>query len=91
MKGVAWDSVGAPQMESAKKAGDLISDVSHTYCKFNTKSKIESVYFVNASSWSYCELFMHIILEFKKASETKNQPTSLLSWHQQSQTSQAIR
>uniref|UniRef100_A0A8C2EK10 Nebulin-related anchoring protein n=1 Tax=Cyprinus carpio TaxID=7962 RepID=A0A8C2EK10_CYPCA len=26
MKGVAWDSVGAPQMESAKKAGDLISD-----------------------------------------------------------------
>ena len=28
MKGVAWDGVGAPQMESAKKAGDLISDVS---------------------------------------------------------------
>ncbi|XP_067100527.1 nebulin-related-anchoring protein [Osmerus mordax] len=26
MKGVAWDGVGAPQMESAKKAGDLISD-----------------------------------------------------------------
>ncbi|KAL0984539.1 hypothetical protein UPYG_G00142950 [Umbra pygmaea] len=26
MKGVAWDSVGAPQMEWAKKAGDLISD-----------------------------------------------------------------
>ncbi|XP_012670070.2 nebulin-related-anchoring protein [Clupea harengus] len=26
MKGVAWDSVGAPQLESAKKAGDLISD-----------------------------------------------------------------
>uniref|UniRef100_A0A8C1IAT4 Nebulin-related anchoring protein n=1 Tax=Cyprinus carpio TaxID=7962 RepID=A0A8C1IAT4_CYPCA len=26
MKGVAWDSVGAPQMESAKKAGELISD-----------------------------------------------------------------
>uniref|UniRef100_A0A8D3C1M3 Nebulin-related anchoring protein n=1 Tax=Scophthalmus maximus TaxID=52904 RepID=A0A8D3C1M3_SCOMX len=28
MKGVAWDGVGAPQLESAKKAGDLISDVS---------------------------------------------------------------
>ncbi|XP_053495008.1 nebulin-related-anchoring protein isoform X1 [Ictalurus furcatus] len=26
MKGVAWDSVGAPQMESARKAGELISD-----------------------------------------------------------------
>uniref|UniRef100_A0A8D3DA17 Nebulin-related anchoring protein n=1 Tax=Scophthalmus maximus TaxID=52904 RepID=A0A8D3DA17_SCOMX len=26
MKGVAWDGVGAPQLESAKKAGDLISD-----------------------------------------------------------------
>ncbi|KAK7122489.1 hypothetical protein R3I94_019565 [Phoxinus phoxinus] len=26
MKGVAWDSAGAPQMESAKKAGELISD-----------------------------------------------------------------
>ncbi|XP_062859117.1 nebulin-related-anchoring protein isoform X2 [Trichomycterus rosablanca] len=26
MKGVAWDSVGAPQFESAKKAGELISD-----------------------------------------------------------------
>ncbi|KAK2884741.1 hypothetical protein Q8A73_021215 [Channa argus] len=26
MKGVAWDGVGAPQMESAKKAGQLISD-----------------------------------------------------------------
>lgn len=27
MKGVAWDGVGAPQLESAKKAGELISDV----------------------------------------------------------------
>ncbi|XP_041818539.1 nebulin-related-anchoring protein isoform X2 [Chelmon rostratus] len=26
MKGVAWDGVGAPQLESAKKAGALISD-----------------------------------------------------------------
>ncbi|XP_074475422.1 nebulin-related-anchoring protein isoform X2 [Sebastes fasciatus] len=26
MKGVAWDGVGAPQMESAKKAGELISN-----------------------------------------------------------------
>uniref|UniRef100_A0A665VGR3 Nebulin-related anchoring protein n=2 Tax=Carangiformes TaxID=1489907 RepID=A0A665VGR3_ECHNA len=26
MKGVAWDGVGAPQLESAKKAGQLISD-----------------------------------------------------------------
>uniref|UniRef100_A0A8C5BHB5 LIM zinc-binding domain-containing protein n=1 Tax=Gadus morhua TaxID=8049 RepID=A0A8C5BHB5_GADMO len=26
MKGVAWDGVGAPQMESAKKAGDLLSE-----------------------------------------------------------------
>ncbi|XP_038136493.1 nebulin-related-anchoring protein isoform X1 [Cyprinodon tularosa] len=26
MKGVAWDGVGAPQLEAAKKAGDLISD-----------------------------------------------------------------
>ncbi|XP_078135987.1 nebulin-related-anchoring protein [Sander vitreus] len=26
MKGVAWDSVGAPQLESAKKAGELISN-----------------------------------------------------------------
>uniref|UniRef100_A0A8C4DM20 Nebulin-related anchoring protein n=1 Tax=Dicentrarchus labrax TaxID=13489 RepID=A0A8C4DM20_DICLA len=26
MKGVAWDGVGAPQLESAKKAGELISD-----------------------------------------------------------------
>ncbi|XP_053367557.1 nebulin-related-anchoring protein [Clarias gariepinus] len=26
MKGVAWDSVGAPQIESARKAGELISD-----------------------------------------------------------------
>ncbi|CAL8281825.1 unnamed protein product [Merluccius merluccius] len=26
MKGVAWDGVGAPQMESAKKAGELLSD-----------------------------------------------------------------
>ncbi|XP_072523449.1 nebulin-related-anchoring protein [Salminus brasiliensis] len=26
MKGVAWDSIGAPQLESAKKAGELISD-----------------------------------------------------------------
>uniref|UniRef100_A0A8C2HNQ7 Nebulin-related anchoring protein n=1 Tax=Cyprinus carpio TaxID=7962 RepID=A0A8C2HNQ7_CYPCA len=40
MKGVAWDSVGAPQLESAKKAGELISDVSHTSCKFNMKSKL---------------------------------------------------
>uniref|UniRef100_A0A672MEM2 SH3 domain-containing protein n=1 Tax=Sinocyclocheilus grahami TaxID=75366 RepID=A0A672MEM2_SINGR len=29
MKGVAWDSVGAPQLESAKKAGELISDVNY--------------------------------------------------------------
>uniref|UniRef100_W5L5P0 Nebulin-related anchoring protein n=1 Tax=Astyanax mexicanus TaxID=7994 RepID=W5L5P0_ASTMX len=29
MKGVAWDSVGAPQLESAKKAGELISDVKY--------------------------------------------------------------
>lgn len=28
MKGVAWDGVGAPQLESAKKAGELISEVS---------------------------------------------------------------
>lgn len=28
MKGVAWDGVGAPQLESAKKAGDLLSEVS---------------------------------------------------------------
>uniref|UniRef100_A0A7N6A8A4 LIM zinc-binding domain-containing protein n=1 Tax=Anabas testudineus TaxID=64144 RepID=A0A7N6A8A4_ANATE len=28
MKGVAWDGVGAPQLESAMKAGELISDVS---------------------------------------------------------------
>lgn len=28
MKGVAWDGVGAPQLEAAKKAGELISDVS---------------------------------------------------------------
>uniref|UniRef100_A0A3Q4HQI1 Nebulin-related anchoring protein n=1 Tax=Neolamprologus brichardi TaxID=32507 RepID=A0A3Q4HQI1_NEOBR len=26
IKGVAWDGVGAPQLESAKKAGELISD-----------------------------------------------------------------
>ncbi|XP_033975789.1 nebulin-related-anchoring protein isoform X1 [Trematomus bernacchii] len=26
MKGVAWDGVGAPQLESAKKAGQLLSD-----------------------------------------------------------------
>ncbi|XP_067431782.1 nebulin-related-anchoring protein isoform X1 [Thunnus thynnus] len=26
MKGVAWDGVGAPQLESAKKAGELISE-----------------------------------------------------------------
>ncbi|KAF7666540.1 hypothetical protein LDENG_00102970 [Lucifuga dentata] len=26
MKGVAWDGVGAPQLESAKKAGELLSD-----------------------------------------------------------------
>ena len=30
MKGVAWDGVGAPQLESAKKAGELISDVSRS-------------------------------------------------------------
>lgn len=28
MKGVAWDGVGTPQLEAAKKAGELISDVS---------------------------------------------------------------
>lgn len=28
MKGVAWDGVGAPQLESAKKATELISEVS---------------------------------------------------------------
>lgn len=28
MKGVAWDGVGAPQLESAKKATKLISEVS---------------------------------------------------------------
>lgn len=28
MKGVAWDGMGAPQMELAKKAGELTSDVS---------------------------------------------------------------
>uniref|UniRef100_A0A8C9WUP2 Nebulin-related anchoring protein n=1 Tax=Sander lucioperca TaxID=283035 RepID=A0A8C9WUP2_SANLU len=28
MKGVAWDGVGAPQLESAKKAGELISNVT---------------------------------------------------------------
>lgn len=27
MKGVAWDGVGAPQLESAKKAGELLSEV----------------------------------------------------------------
>lgn len=31
MKGVAWDGVGTPQLESAKKAGELISEVS-VYC-----------------------------------------------------------
>lgn len=28
MKGVAWDGMGAPQLESAKKATALISEVS---------------------------------------------------------------
>lgn len=28
MKGVAWDGVGAPQLESAKKATELISEVN---------------------------------------------------------------
>jgi len=28
MKGVAWDGVGAPQLESAKKAGEMLSNVS---------------------------------------------------------------
>lgn len=28
MKGAAWDGMGAPQMESAKKATALISEVS---------------------------------------------------------------
>uniref|UniRef100_A0A4W4EJZ7 LIM zinc-binding domain-containing protein n=1 Tax=Electrophorus electricus TaxID=8005 RepID=A0A4W4EJZ7_ELEEL len=32
MKGVAWDTVGAPQLESAKRAGELISDVSTPSC-----------------------------------------------------------
>ncbi|MEQ2254370.1 hypothetical protein ILYODFUR_003085 [Ilyodon furcidens] len=29
MKGVAWDGVGAPQLEAAKKAGELISDTKY--------------------------------------------------------------
>lgn len=37
MKGVAWDSAGAPQMESAKKAGELISDVSCTSIQHEIK------------------------------------------------------
>lgn len=37
MKGVAWDGVGAPQLESAKKAGELISDVSIQYKQCSTK------------------------------------------------------
>lgn len=37
MKGVAWDGVGAPQLESAKKATELISEVStfHFLQKFS--------------------------------------------------------
>lgn len=56
MKGVAWDSAGAPQMESAKKAGELISDVSCT--QFNMKSNYP-IYFLNAISWSFGELITH--------------------------------
>ncbi|KAJ3607970.1 hypothetical protein NHX12_025021 [Muraenolepis orangiensis] len=29
MKGLAWDGVGAPQMESAKKAGEMLSDKNY--------------------------------------------------------------
>lgn len=41
MKGVAWDGVGAPLMESAKKAGDLISDKK--YRQLPDKLKFTSV------------------------------------------------
>ncbi|XP_047673727.1 nebulin-related-anchoring protein isoform X2 [Tachysurus fulvidraco] len=37
MKGVAWDSVGAPQMESARKAGDIISDKKYRQLPGNLK------------------------------------------------------
>lgn len=42
MKGVAWDGVGAPQLESAKKAGELISEVSACgkWCQLAYKSII---------------------------------------------------
>ena len=49
MKGVAWDGVGAPQMESAKKAGDLLSEVrmgesgsgwGHLICVYGGRSRI---------------------------------------------------
>ncbi|KAK3559454.1 hypothetical protein QTP86_013637, partial [Hemibagrus guttatus] len=37
MKGVAWDSVGAPQFESARKAGELISDKKYRQLPGNLK------------------------------------------------------
>ncbi len=39
MKGVAWDGVGAPQLESAKKAGELISEVSNWGKRYWLKCK----------------------------------------------------
>ncbi|GAA6067214.1 nebulin-related-anchoring protein isoform X1 [Tachysurus ichikawai] len=37
MKGVAWDSVGAPQIESARKAGEIISDKKYRQLPGNLK------------------------------------------------------
>lgn len=45
MKGVAWDGVGAPQLESAKKAGELISDVSICAGSIHRNQRLS--YFIN--------------------------------------------
>uniref|UniRef100_A0A3B3U7U4 Nebulin-related anchoring protein n=1 Tax=Poecilia latipinna TaxID=48699 RepID=A0A3B3U7U4_9TELE len=43
MKGVAWDGVGTPQLEAAKKAGELISDLQKKYRQLPDRIKFTSV------------------------------------------------
>uniref|UniRef100_A0A3P8VD62 Nebulin-related anchoring protein n=1 Tax=Cynoglossus semilaevis TaxID=244447 RepID=A0A3P8VD62_CYNSE len=57
MKGVAWDGVGAPQLESAKKAGELISEKKYRQLPDSLKftSVTDSPDIVHAkSSYQHC-------------------------------------
>lgn len=57
MKGVAWDGVGAPQLESAKKATELISEVSK--CKTIRESGLPiNEAFPKGYIWIFAEILI---------------------------------